>query len=281
MSVGLSIAGALLAATPLARAQEPTVEDITRLRQNPVSGLRSVFFQNETTTINGKAADVFSVQPVWPFSLGDDWKLITYTIVPMAALPALASGSPEQGSRNGLQSLPAAAPTGNSAQGLGNILFNGFITPKTHQGSFTWGIGPAIQLPTRTNPALGSDRVSAGPALLLHDSSGPWAGTIVLQNYWSLGGSGSNKVNNFAAQYALYYNLSDGWYLASNATIAADWLAASENRWLVPVGGGIGKTFKIGGQFYSASVQGFYDAVRPSFAGTWSVIAQFQLIFSQ
>ncbi len=290
--VNITICGALAAAVvappPSAHAQQapdaqqPTVEEITQLKQNPVSGLRSIFLQNETAAIDGKGADVFSVQPVWPFSLGADWKLITYTIAPIASLPAVANGSSAQGPLyGGLQSLPGAKPGGNSTVGLGDVLFNGFVAPKKSEGSFVWGVGPAVQLPTRTNAMLGSDRVSAGPAVLLYDTLGAWAGGVVLQNYWSLGGSGSNKVNNFGAQYILYCNFPNGLYLVSNATITADWLAASENRWTVPVGGGIGKTFKLGGQFYSASVQGFYNAVRPSFAGTWSVLAQFQIIFSE
>src|SRR5690349_12716392 len=118
-SLGLAIGAAaiLLAGAPLGHAQqeqqthEPTVEEITRLKQNPVSGLRSVFFQNETASIGGKPADVFSIQPVWPFGIGEDWKLITYTIIPMASLPPVASGSSAQGRGSGLQSLPAASPS--------------------------------------------------------------------------------------------------------------------------------------------------------------------------
>ena len=281
------IGSALLAPAPMAFAQQapaaqgPTVEDMARLRQDPVSGLRSVFLQNETTTVNGQAADVFSVQPVWPFPLGEDWRLITYTILPMASLPALASGGTDQGSGSGLQSLPTATPAENPARGLGNVLFDGFISPRTHQGSFVWGAGPVIQLPTRSNPALGSSRVSAGPALLLYDTFGPWAGGVVLQNYWSLGGFGTNRVNNGSAQYILYYNFPDGWSWESNATVTADWLASPRNRWNVPIGGGVSKTFQIGSLFYSASLQGFYNAERPTNAGAWSVIAQLQIIFSQ
>jgi len=276
---------ALVLAMPLAHAQQgpdthqPTIEEITQLKQNPVSGLRSVFLEDETATIGAKAANAFSVQPVWPFDISEDWKLITYTIMPVASLPALGSGNSNQGETSGLQSLPAVAPAGDRILGLGNILFNGYITLKKPEGSFVWGVGPSVQLPTRTNPALGSNRVSAGPALLLYDSSGPWAGGVVLQNFWSLGGTGTNRVNNFATQYILYYNFPDGWSLESNATVRANWLAAPQNRWLVPLGGGIGKTFQISSRFYSASLQGFCNVERPSTIGKWAVIATFQIIF--
>ncbi|HYY28697.1 MAG TPA: hypothetical protein VE860_12160 [Chthoniobacterales bacterium] len=114
------------------------------------------------------------------------------------------------------------------------------------EGPISWGLGPVIQLPTRTNPKLGSDDVSSGPAMVLYGDWGRWTGGVVFQNYWSLGGSGINKVNQLTSQYIVNYNLPEGWYLESNATITANWVAASQDRWTVPLGGGLGRVFKIG-----------------------------------
>jgi len=241
---------------------EPSIEEIRKLKQNPLSALRSLYLQNTNGTVGGESADVFSLQPVWPFRVGDKCRLITYTIIPITWAPAVTPGE-------------------NSASGLGNILFNGFFRPEK-EGPLTWGVGPAIELPTRTNPRLGSDRVSLGPAIILFGSSGSWTGGVVVQNYWSLGGSGSNKVNQFGLQYIVNYNLPKGWYLLSNATITANWLAASQNRWLVPLGGGPGRVFKVGKskQSYAAAIQGFRNVASPSLGPNWEVIAQFQIIFS-
>ncbi len=235
-----------------------------RIRQNPLSGLRSLYTQYETTTVDGKSANVLSLQPVWPFPVGDDWKVITYTIVPGAEIPGATRGE-------------------STATGLGNVLFNGFFRPRAQQGSFVWGFGPSVALPTRTDPRLGSSALSAGPALLLFDVVGDWSGGVVVQNDWSLGGSGANRVNQFGLQYFVNYNLPHGWALESNSTITADWLARPDDRWTVPVGGGLSKTFQIGGSglFYNASLQGFYNVIRPSYGDGWTVIAQFQIIFSQ
>lgn len=242
----------------------PTVEEMSRLRQNPVSGLRSVYLQLDATTVDGKNADAFSLQTVWPFRVSNDWKLITYTIMPVVHLPELVPGE-------------------GSTQGLGNIQFNGFFRPEKTEGSLVWGLGPAIQLPTRTDSELGSSQVSVGPAALLFGTSGAWSAGLVAQNIWSLGGTRPNKVNEFAAQYIFAYNFSDGWYLSSNATITADWRADSKNRWTIPVGGGLGKTFQIAGSkhFYSAALQGFYNVRQPELVGRWSVMAQFQIMLSQ
>ena len=243
---------------------QPTVEEIQKLKEDPVSGLRTVFFQNVNLPIGNGTADSFTVQPVWPFGISEDWKLITYTIIPFQAVPSVAPGAP-------------------SGRGIGNILFNGYFTPTKTDGTFKWGIGPALQLPTRSDPVLGSGALSAGPAALVFDSFGDLSGGFVVQNLWSMSGPSADAVDLFSAQYFLTYNLPDGWYLETNATITADWKAPSHDRWTVPIGGGAGKTFQISGSglFYSAGIQGFYNAIRPDGVGDWELIAQFQVIFGQ
>jgi hypothetical protein len=37
------------------------------------------------------------------------------------------------------------------------------------------------------------------------------------------------------------YNFADGWYVTSSSIITANWLAASNDRWTLPLGGGVGK----------------------------------------
>ncbi|GAO44040.1 hypothetical protein [Flavihumibacter petaseus] len=212
---------------------------MSKKRQNPVEGLRSIFLQEILLPVGEGTASSFSVQPVYPFRLGKHVKLITYTIIPF-------------------QSIPPLEPGGSKEGGMGNILFNGYFSPVKKTGKTSWGLGPAVQIPTRTNAVLGSNRVALGPTGLLYYAGDKITGGIVAQNYWSLGGEGVNKVNSFSLQYVGYYNLPKGWFVESNATIIANWLATSD-KWLVPVGGGPGKTFKIGKLFYCGAVQWFYN----------------------
>jgi hypothetical protein len=261
-TLALLLLAAHTAAQQDAATHQPTVADITKMKQNPVSGLKSVFLQNVNVPVGNGIANSFSIQPVWPFPIGS-WKLITYTIIP-------------------IQWVPETTPGAGSDMGLGNILFNGFFRPNK-KSALTWGIGPSAQIPTRTDSSLGSDRLCLGPAVLLYGAGGPWAGGVVLQNFWSLGGAGVNKVNEMSTQYVLYYNFNPSTYLESNSTIIADWTKERSERWTVPLGGGPGKTFQIGKSklFYSASAQGFYNVVHPGVVGKWTAIGQFQIIFSQ
>lgn len=60
-------------------------------------------------------------------------------------------------------------------------------------------------------------------------------------------------------------------------------MGAGGDQLLLPVGGGIGKTFQIGksGLYYCATAQMFYNAVKPDSIGNWEAMFQFQIIFGQ
>jgi len=228
-----------------------------------VSGLRQVILQalvNPNTPGSGDTEASYSLQPVFPFSLGENWKVITYTIMPIIQLPG-ANGT-------------------DDVTGLGDTLINLYVSPKK-AGSLVWGLGPAILVPTRTHPELGSDRWALGPSGILFYEKGNWSAGVVLQNIWSLGGSGVSRVNEFAAQYVYNYNLPKGWFFYSNATITADWRVDTDDRWTVPVGGGFGRVFKIAKQPVSLSAQAFYNVVTPSDGPHLTWIVQFSLLFPQ
>jgi hypothetical protein len=248
---------------PNEAAQLPSVEELVKLKQNPVSGLKQILFQanvNPNYPSSGKSEGIYSLQAVWPFSINDDYRLVTYTIVPQYHVPG----------QDGESAL----------NGLGDTLINLFVSPKK-AGALVWGAGPSILLPTRGDPALGSNRVGLGPAALLFYPQEKWSAGLVVQNVWSLGGgSGVNKVDAFGAQYLFSYNLPDGWSLYSNATISSDWTKQQSERWTVPVGGGVGKLFIVDKLPISVSLQGFYNVVTPTGGPNWSMNFQLAFLFA-
>jgi len=63
------------------------------------------------------------------------------------------------------------------------------------------------------------------------------------------------------------YNLRKGWYLTSSPLITANWEAKDDNRWTVPIGGSIGRIFKIGDQAINANIAAYYNVVTPDDTG--------------
>jgi hypothetical protein len=47
----------------------------------------------------------------------------------------------------------------------------------------------------------------------------------------------------------------------------------------VPVGGGIGRVFRVGDQPINASIQAYYNAIRPTGAPAWSLRISLALLF--
>ena len=75
--------------------QEPSIEGLVKQSQNPVSDLISLPFQNNVNFGTGSKRStvwVLNIQPVVPFHLGENWNLITRTIMPVINQPSLFPG---------------------------------------------------------------------------------------------------------------------------------------------------------------------------------------------
>jgi len=240
---------------------KPSTQELVKLKQNPVSGLRQfgldASYSPDVPDTDESLGD-YSLQLVWPLPVNEDWRMVTYTILPFIELPDIDGEG--------------------STFGLGDTSLNFFLT-SAKPGSVVWGLGPAVTLPTRTDSVLGSDRVGAGPSGILFYAASNWSAGVVAQNIWSIGGSGDDRVNEFSAQYILNYNLPKGWFLYSNATILSNWRQNSGDRWTVPIGGGLGRVFDIGKQSVSLSAQAFSNVEVPEGGPDWYLNVQFALLF--
>jgi hypothetical protein len=213
-------------------------------------------------------ATFISFQPVYPFRVGD-WNLVNRTIISLIDAPGPITGRPGN-------PLPKKGP---GAFGLGDILHTTFLSP-ANPGKLIWGIGPAINLPTATNEILGSGKWSAGPSAVVLVQPKPWSVGLLVANLWSFAGDSSRAdVNQFMAQPFITYNLCDGWYLTTAPVITANWYANSSERWLVPLGGGVGKSFNIGKQAVNVNVQAYGNVEKPAGAPDWALQFTVQFAF--
>jgi hypothetical protein len=76
---------------------------------------------------------------------------------------------------------------------------------------------------------------------------GQWTIGALASNAWSFTGQDARpKVNTFLLQYFINYNLEGGWFLTTSPIVTSNWELPSDERWLVPFGGGVGRIFRIG-----------------------------------
>ena len=235
--------------------------DLAKAAQNPVGDLISLPFQNNMNFDVGPAdrtQNVLNIQPVWPIPLSKNWNFITRTIVPVISQPA---------------------PGSERTNGLGDINFTGFFSPK-QPGKIIWGVGPTLVFPTATDDVTGTDKWSAGPSVVVLTMPGQWVIGALVSNVWSFSGDDERAdVNSFLMQYFVNYNLPDGWYLTSAPIITANWEAESGEQWTVPFGGGIGRVFRIGRQPINMQTQVFYNVETPTNGAKWQWRLQVQLLF--
>jgi hypothetical protein len=244
--------------------------DLRAAVQNPVGSLISVplRFTVDFGTPDGSAF-LFNVNPVLPVTVGD-WNLIS-----RALIPALVS---VEGPIGGTPQIPRGTK-GDGVIGLGDINYSLFLSP-AKPGKAIWGLGPSIGFPSATDDQLGSGKWSAGPTGVLLFQ--PKWGTIggLARQLWSFAGDDDRAhVNQLLLQPFVNYNLSKGWYLLTDLLLTANWNASLDQRWTVPLGGGVGKLFKIGKQPINSRVEAYYNVVRPDSAPDWQMVFQFQFLF--
>jgi hypothetical protein len=68
-------------------------------------------------------------------------------------------------------------------------------------------------------------------------------------------------------------------YLTSSPVITANWEADSNQRWTVPLIGGIGKIFHLGKLPVNTQFGAYYNAVHPDNGAAWQMRLQVQFMF--
>jgi hypothetical protein len=264
----LAMAAALLAAALLSTAPvraEMSAEELAKLAQNPVGNLISLPFQNNTNFNFGPdkgTQNVLNIQPVIPISVTPDWNIITRTIVPVISMPSLGPGI-------------------GGTNGIGDTVFTAFLSP-ARPGHWIWGAGPVVQLPTNSTAELGNKNWGLGPSVVvLHLEHGdPWVYGVLVNNIWSLsGGKQGGAYNNGLIQPFVNYNFKEGFYLTSAPIMTIDWKADGDQRWTVPLGGGVGKIFHFGRLPVNTQLSAYYNVAKPDFGANWQLRAQVQLMF--
>ena len=228
------IAAAWLAALAIASAAawaQQSEEEIALAAQNPVAAMVSLPLQYNYDQNIGPREDghknYVNVQPVIPFSLDEDWNLISRTIVPVVWQSDLFPGA-------------------GSQSGIGDITQSFFFSPKKPSaGGWIWGVGPVIYLPTASDDLLGADKWGLGPTGVFLKQEHGWTYGVLANHIWSTGGSGRADTNNTFLQPFLTYTTKSFTTFAVNSESTYNW--ETEN-WSVPINLMVSQLLKVGEQ---------------------------------
>lgn len=243
-------------------AQE-SAADIAKKLNNPIAALVSVPFQlnydqDIGPTDKGERLLV-NIQPVIPVSLNEDWNLISRTILPLIDLKDV--------------------PPGNDESGLGDITQSVFFSPKAlTSGGWTWGVGPALLVPTATDDVLGTEKWGAGPTAVALRQVNGWTYGALVNHIWSFAGDGDRTdVDSTFMQPFIAFTTSKQMTFGLNTESSYDWEA---DEWSVPINAMITQVFKLGGQIMSlqAGVRYWADAPDTGAEG-WGGRLTYTLVF--
>jgi len=245
-----------------------TNTELSKEADNPLSYLITLPLRYEANFDQGPYSAVKSTfeldQELVPVRLSDDWDLITRTKLPFESVPPKDLGKPWE-------------------TGLSNGYTTFFLSPR-HGDGFFWGVGPVPYYPTATNKDVGVNKWGFGPSVaFVKKDSSPWEWGFVANNIWSLGGPphGKDRTNSLLLNPIISYHFADGWSISSSPEIEADWLSNPGQQWTVPIGGGIAKTFRLGGQPVRLAFGSYFNAIRPQAGNdTWVSMVTLTFLFS-
>lgn len=243
-------------------AEDP--EALAKKLANPIASMISVPFQlNYDTDIGAEDEGskwVLNIQPVIPFSISDNWNIITRTILPVI----------------NTDDIPAK---GMGESGLGDIVASQFFSPKAlSKGGWTWGIGPVWLLPTATDDALGGEKFGIGPTGVALKQQGSWTYGMLANHIWSVAGDDDRAdISSTLVQPFLSYVTGTHTTFSLNTESSYDW---ENEEWSVPINFAVAQMLKLGKLPVQISLGARYWADTPENGPEgWGGRLQFTFIF--
>jgi len=226
----IALATGLLLGLPAADAEDAAA--LAKQLSNPVAALISVPLQSNWEQNIGPddrgSRYTLNIQPVIPISIGEDWNLISRTILPIVDQWGIFPGTDGQ-------------------FGLSDTVQSLFFSPKAPTaGGLIWGAGPVFLLPTATDALLGSEQWGAGPTAVGLVQKGPWTFGMLMNHIWSFARpSERTGINATFIQPFVTYTTPSAWTFTLQTESTYDW---EGKQWNVPIAAQVAKLTKIGGQ---------------------------------
>jgi hypothetical protein len=278
---------------------QPTVEQMSRLMDNPLGNVAMWINQLDVMWLNNKR---FPNQDAeiqtnymgilqFPKGITKNWNVINRIIYNIPSVPL------DQGRIDAIQSAnpgqfpPSLGPPGNGpvqpppgpitpidflggrTSGFGDMIYLGLASPKegiSHGEGQTsvWGIGLGQTFPSASDEILGSGKWSMGPAALYAYLGRKWKLGALIQSYFSYAGDRNrNDVKQLNMQLFYYYSVTPTISIGAGPNIIADFEADPGNQWTVPIGIGAGYTAQLGKVPVRFMLEYYYSVYRPNSLG--------------
>jgi hypothetical protein len=268
---------------------KPTLAQMSKLMDNPLGNVAMLFTQfdvykmtNESVTGETAIKSVYTGIAQFPKKLSEDWNLINRIVWTVPSMPLdqdkidAAAGAARRNYSEGpgatlppvdRSALPIDVFDGRTT-GFGDMYYVGLFSPTEGidwiNGKFLWGAGFDLAFPTATEDILGTGKWMAGPSGLGVYMGPKWKIGGLVQQYWDYAGdSDRDDVSLMNLQYFIYYSLDDVTSIGCSPNIIANWEQGNDDRWTVPIGLGINRTFQFGKLPIRIGFEVHYSVVQP------------------
>lgn len=213
---------ALLAQEPQAKTPEEIQQEEEQLLKqlaNPLSAMASVATLLDFDYHIGPGEDghrtTLSFQPTVPLSLGEQWSIVSRSVLPVVYQEEITPGA---GSQAGIGDLTEAVYAAKMEPG-----------PR----GWVWGAGPIVQIPIGSEDLLTNKKWSLGPSIAFVKQQDDLTYGLIASQLWSIGGSGQRPdVNVGLYSPFLTYQSTGLWNLELQVPFTYDFNA---HQWTVPV----------------------------------------------
>ncbi|MFZ6751686.1 transporter [Undibacterium sp. Ren11W] len=239
-------------------------EELAKKALNPVAAMISLPIQVNYDSDIGPAKEgtktLINIQPVIPFSMNEDWNLISRTILPLV-------------------DQKNVTPTSGSQSGVGDIVQSVFFSPKkTTANGWILGAGPVLLLPSGSNE-FSAKKWGAGPTIVALKQDSGWTYGVLANHLWSFAGDAERAdISATFVQPFLSYTNKSYLTLGLNTESTYDW---KSEKWLVPLNFTATQMLKIGGQPLTLTAGARYWASTPKGVGPegWGFRLALTLLF--
>ncbi len=237
--------------------------EIAREIKNPVSLFYRIPIHNdlEWGDVDNQLRYTLKAEPVVPFILNKDWKIITRGVLALVG--------------NQYNGVDGPGPTG-----LNDLNLTAFLAPLEAIKGFVWGAGIAFDLPTATSSLLGSGKWTAGPSVLGLKQTPKWTFGLLLRQGWSYAGNPDRPDVNYAfVNPWIDYTFENGFGLKIESESTFDWTGGGHT---VPIRFGVSQVFRMGKRWVgNIDLDGLWYAVHPDAGPRWGVSVTYTMLLGR